>query len=124
MGKNISSKEQSMKIKSKNSKIEFKTSKRNVKLTRKIVSKQNKLKMLVWKLSKKKPWPKKLKDKLKLKPERLNFLLLWLGVMTNNLQWTRDEPFGQARRTKKTKKRLWPLWALTVKVPLYRHKKY
>merc|ERR1712227_802095 len=87
-----------------------------------IVLKPNRLKMLVWKHSKKRLWQKRLKDKLKLKPERLKFSLLWLVVMISKLQWTSAEPFDQARKTKRTRKqRPWQLWVQMVKVPLYRH---
>ena len=49
---------------------------RKEKLTKKIALKRNKKRMLVWKSSSKRLWQRKLKDKLKLKPERQKFLLV------------------------------------------------
>lgn len=51
-----------------------------MKSIKKIVLKQNKQRMLVWKNSNKKLWQRKLKDKLKLKPERLKFSLVNFDV--------------------------------------------
>ena len=62
----------------------------------------------------------------KMKGHHTNHIIkLWLVVMINKLQWTSDEPFDQARKTKKTKKeQRWLLWAKMVKVPQYKHNYY